>query len=217
MPSKPKLSVYDKLLIAAFGLSLDGRSPFSAEDLVVAAWKMFPNTFGLSGHHDADGRPLYPDSNRVFAEIMGSKPIRKRGFLVKVAQKMYDITQMGRDVASQLEASRGISGRKEDRAARVRLSRDVLAELRRLLGSRAVQKVDNAQIDALTFHDACLFWGITPQSSAIELDGKLANAKDTIAAAKRVLSSGETRFQHGGQPVSEETLDLIFLIFPRFY
>src|SRR2546426_1543885 len=87
--NKKLLSVPDKLLLAAYHLEETGRRPFSAEDLVVAAWRQFPDTFSLAGYRGSDdGQLLYPDSNRVFAEIMGTKPIRKRGLLIKVGNKM---------------------------------------------------------------------------------------------------------------------------------
>jgi hypothetical protein len=99
-----ELSVSEKLLLAAHTLEQQGKQLFSAEDLVVAAWRAFPLTFGLRGHADAAGTPAHPDSNRVFAEIMGSKPIRKKGLLVKTGTKMYSLTESGRllfDAASQ--------------------------------------------------------------------------------------------------------------------
>jgi hypothetical protein len=92
----------DKLVLAAVKLEKKGKKPFSAEDLVVSAWKLFPNSFGLAGNADEKGIPLYPDSNRVFVEIMGSKPIRKKGYLEKVGNKMYQLTQSGRNRADIL-------------------------------------------------------------------------------------------------------------------
>ena len=71
-------------MIAAIDLEESGKRPFTAEDFVVNAWKNFPDAFGLSGHLDESGNRKYPDSNRVYAETMGSKPIRKKGFLEKV-------------------------------------------------------------------------------------------------------------------------------------
>src|SRR3989337_1721776 len=102
MGHKDLLSISEKLLLAAYSLEEDGRRPFSAEELVVSAWRKFPDAFGLAGHRDDDGRLSYPDSNRVFAEIMGSKPIRKRGLLTKVGSKMYQLTEVGREHARLL-------------------------------------------------------------------------------------------------------------------
>jgi len=208
MPGARQLNVCDKLLLAAFRCEEEGKTPFSAEDLVISAWRCYPNTFGLSGYHDGTGRPAYPDSNRVFAEIMGSKPIRKRGLLVKVGRKMYQLTETGRSLARGLPTAAGEAD-SGDLGAKVRLGRKLVAELRRLIGSRAVQKTDNGQTESLTFHDACVFWGITPRSSAIELEGRHANLTGTIAAARHVLETGASRLEHGGQPVSDETLALL--------
>src|SRR5918911_2824096 len=102
MERKDQLSVSEKLLLAAYDLEENSRRPFSAEDLVVSAWRKFPDTFGLAGYRGGDGELSYPDSNRVFAEIMGSKPIRKRGLLTKVGSKMYSLTEAGRDHARLL-------------------------------------------------------------------------------------------------------------------
>ena len=65
-----RLTVPEKLLLAA--LEARKRSAtFTAEDLVVAAWRLYPDTFGLSGYADQ-----YPDSNRVLTNIMGTKGMR---------------------------------------------------------------------------------------------------------------------------------------------
>jgi hypothetical protein len=209
MPSRAKLSVCDKLLLAAFRLGKDGSLPFSAEDLVVAAWREFPNTFGLSGHNDSNDVPLYPDSNRVFAEIMGSKPIRQRGLLVKVGEKMYKLTGTGRDLAARLDAAAVEGGESNIGDAKATLPRSIMVTLKKLLSSRAVQKYAKGQVSELTFHDACLFWGITPQSSAIEMVGKRKDLEGQIEAARRYLQGGPMRFQHGGDVLSSETLDML--------
>jgi hypothetical protein len=204
--------VCEKLVVAAYHLEQERGSPFSAEDLVVAAWRAFPNTFGLSGHHDDGGQPIYPDSNRVFAEVMGSKPVRKRGLLAKVGKKMYELTETGRELGRQLSPLTERSGDTGTGGAKSGLSRQIVADLRRLLGSRAVEKVGLGQSESLTFHDACLFWGITPHSSAIDLEGKLADMSGKLSAARRVLAGSPARFAHGGPELSVDSIDLIFRV-----
>src|ERR1700733_5140009 len=84
-----KLTVPQKLLLAA----LEARkksATFTAEDLIVQAWKLYPDTFGLSGYGD-----LYPDSNRVLTNIMGTKGMRGKGWLRKVGEKQYRLTSAG--------------------------------------------------------------------------------------------------------------------------
>lgn len=192
-----KLSVADKLLLAANDLEQAGRKDFSAEDLVVAAWRKFPDVFGLSGHLDEKGQPLYPDSNRVFAEIMGSKPIRERGLLSKVGNKMYQITDAGREYARSLNSTTAVSS--ENRVTKAGLARPTIEALKKLLASKAVEKSKNNRLDDITFYDACAFWGISPMSSAIQLEGRVANLEKIVASARTALrGKAASSFGHGG-------------------
>jgi len=208
MRNTDKLSVVDKLLIAALNLEREGKASFSAEDFVVAAWKAFPHTFGLSGHADNNGSPLYPDSNRVFAEIMGSKPVREKGFLVKTGEKLYALTDTGRaravSIREQGDASVGHSS-----SERTSIGREIRERLKVILSSRAVQKYSTGEQDRITFHDACLFWGITPRSSAIELMGRLENMKSAIVIARGTIDAGASAMVHGGGSVTQHMLDLV--------
>ncbi len=187
------LSVPDKLLLAAYALELDGNTPFTAEDLVVSAWRRYRDTFGLGGHNDETGMPAYPDSNRVFAEIMGTKPIRKRCLLRKVGTKMYQLTEAGRDQARLLASLTEVSSTRK-----VSLARDLKSELRNLMDSRAVGKYRGQRQQDITFSDACAFWGISPRSSAIELQGRIANLERIVQRAMESVSAGEASFEHGG-------------------
>lgn len=132
------LSVSDKLLVAA--CRLEERVPlFSAEDLVVAAWEYYPDTFGLRGHPSSSGKALYPDSNRVFAEIMGSKPLRARGLLEKTGSKTYRLTGAGRQRARTLAAIPVTNS-----AVRATWDRRMLDEFRKLRVSRAARSLSEA-------------------------------------------------------------------------
>ena len=70
-------TVPEQILLAAHQLEEQGQSPFSAEALIVASWKLFPATFGLKGYIE-----LYPDSNKVLSSIMGERGLA-RPFLEK--------------------------------------------------------------------------------------------------------------------------------------
>lgn len=202
MRTGDSLSISEKVLFAAFGLEQQGRRPFSAEDLVVAAWREFPDAFGLAGYQSSDGRPLYPDSNRVFVEIMGSKPIRKRGLLVKVGKKMYQLTEAGRAHAHLLSRRRSAVS-----VEKIGLSREIQHKLKRLISSKATQKYRDGRPDDLTFHDACAFWSISPRSSAIEFNGRIANLTELIAIARDGIRDKAATFEHGGHIVTTRDLD----------
>jgi hypothetical protein len=193
------LSVVDKLLLAALSLERDGMTTFTAEDLVMAAWRSYPDTFGLRGHLDEAGKPAHPDSNRVFAEIMGSKPIRRRGLLVKVGNKLYRLTEAGREQARLLD-----TGTATPTAERSRLDRKLEAELRRILTSRAVGKYGEGRLEEITFYDACQLWGISPRSSAMDLEARLAHFRSLLAAATAATGGRTISFAHGGDVFSSE-------------
>jgi hypothetical protein len=206
-----ELTACDKLLLAAHELDQGKGKSFTAEDLVVAAWKRFPRAFGLRGYDGPDGMPLYPDSNRVFAETMGSKPIRQRGYLVKVGEKRYSLTETGRQAAEHMAGDDDVSdsATPTKSGGKATMSRDVRGKLERLLKSRAVQRAQADEPDRITFHDACVFWGITSGSTAIELEGSFANIEAVIATAEKSIRSGASELRTGSNDLSSSTTGLL--------
>lgn len=194
----PRLTVGDKLLVAALDLENAGRRPFSAEDLVVAAWAKFPDAFGLAGHSSQ-----YPDSNRVFVEIMGSKPVRSRGLLARVGAKRYQLTEAGRRRAAALLGHESIGGVKAG------LDREVAGELQKLLRSRVVDKDKSGRADEVTFHDACSFWGISPRSSRKDLEARLANFDAIVEEGRRAASEGVATFEHNVPAFTADAIDTL--------
>lgn len=193
------LTVADKLVLAAATIGGEGES-FTVEDLVVAAWKAFPDIFGLRGHVDEAGAPVYPDSNRVFAEIMGTKPVRKQGLIDKTGNKRYRLTPAGRRRVEELQGvhagDRKVTLGTEDREA-----------LRRLLASKAFVKFTGDRVDEITFNDACGFWGISPRSRAKELNTRRRNIEGLLATAIQALGGHEqAAFNHGGETYSSADL-----------
>jgi hypothetical protein len=201
MRNNGALTVPEKLILAALEIQARGKQAFTAEDLVVEAWRQFPDTFGLSGHVDEQGTAQFPDSNRVYAEVMGSKPVRALGWLVKVGSKMYQLTESGRQHAEHLKTR--VGGHQPTKAL---LSREAERELRKLFSSKAVEKYAQAQEDAITFSDACSFWGISPRSSAIEFRGRAAHVKALVENACGVVGNRSVSFEHGGLPFGSSDL-----------
>lgn len=192
MKRNGQLTVCDKLILSSFNLEINGKRKFSAEDLVVAAWKEFPDTFGLSGYRTDSGKLSYPDSNRVFAEIMGSKPIRKAGFLRKVGTKIYELTEAGRNRADLL-----LKNVHEKSIEKACLPREIESQLKLLFSSKAVDKFKNNRSNDITFYDACAFWGISPRSSSIEFEGRVANLKKIIQSTLDATKEDSLTFDHG--------------------
>lgn len=197
---KNGLSIQNKLLVAALALEAEERQRFSAEDLVVMAWRKYPEAFGLAGYNDQGGRPLYPNSNRVYAEIMGSKPIRKNGWFRKVGSKMYQLTEAGRSQAHSV-AGAPITDGPEKWA----LAREQVDFIRRLFDSRAATKFRASQREDISFFDACGFWGISSGSNAKDLWCRFAEIETILAAAGESLASRDTvRLKHGADFAAQD-------------
>ncbi|MBL8600697.1 MAG: hypothetical protein JNK72_02110 [Myxococcales bacterium] len=99
-----ELTVRQKILVAAAALSTDAEN-FTAEELIVRAWELFPESFSLRGYH-----AKYPDSNRVLAKLSGSDGLCGLGWLEHTDQRTYACTKKGRLVARQLAALQSAVG-----------------------------------------------------------------------------------------------------------
>ena len=211
MITEESLTIADKLLVAAYGIAEGKEGPLSAEDIVVAAWQRFPRAFGLRGYNDKQGFPLYPDSNRIYMELMGPKPIRKKGYLKKVGTKLYILTASGLTVARDLRES--ISGEQAGDApvagGKATMSREIRNQLERLLRARAVLRAQSEELDRITFHDACVFWGITAHSQPIELEGAISEIESAIRAAEASIETGGSELRTGGGEIGRSTTLLL--------
>jgi hypothetical protein len=197
----PELTVADRLVIAAASLDENGEVEFTAEDLVVAAWRAFPDTFGLKGHLDTENQPVYPDSNRVFAEIMGTKPVRARGWLLKVGNKKYKLTEAGRQRVEE------VTGRTSTR--RVTLDRSSVEEVRRLLNSRAVGKFTSGRSEDITFLDASALWGISARSSANDLSSRLGHFDGLLGLMADLVGDERRALAHGSVVVGRSDVEML--------
>jgi len=198
-----EFTLAEKILLAAAFLEQAGQSPFSAEALVVGAWQMYPRTFGLKGYTEQ-----YPDANKVLASIMGEKGLAKKGWLVKMGQKLYAMTREGKQMVRQLK--------NEDEPAKVppavvTLPAELDRLLQTLLNSTAVAKYLEGHKADLNFADACRFWNITEHLRADELDARLAALNAGLAEIKRLVGEGPVRVSTGRVVEPAETVPLVDL------
>jgi hypothetical protein len=177
-----KLTVPQKLLLAA----LEARkksATITAEDLVVQAWKLYPDTFGLLGYGDQ-----YPDSNRVLKNIMGTEGMRGKGWLRKVGEKQYRLTSAGlKDGEDLLAQDASTDAVMRTEYLRAELDRGSLVALDRLVSTGAARKILDQTGEHITFHDACGFWDITARSNANTLNARLASTTVILERASEIL------------------------------
>jgi hypothetical protein len=204
------LRVHEKLLLAAADLEDAGKPLFSAEDLVVAAWERDADTFGLAGYPDEEtGKPRFPNSNRVFAEIMGSKPIRQQGLLVKTGTKMFRLTETGRRRADALRVPPASQSEEPRRAS---FSRPVARRFERLLGTRAVDKLLSGRREEITFTDAAAFWGVSARSTAMEFQGRIGEVEGVLRTAGAAAERGPLLMKHGARAYAREDIEQLLAL-----
>jgi hypothetical protein len=185
-------TVSEQILLAAYNMDKHGETTFTAEALVVAAWKQFPRTFGLRGYADQ-----YPDSNKVLTSIMGERGLARRGWLVKIGQKIYSMTREGRRVGARLLQEEETPAGPELFA----LPREKEAFLRHLLTSTAVRKFESNQKADLAFADACRFWDITQNLRGEAVDERLQFAERMLNELEQDLSQHDAQL-HSGRTVT---------------
>jgi hypothetical protein len=187
----------EKILLAANQLEESGQSPFSAEALIVAAWQNYPRTFGLKGYTD-----LYPDANKVLASIMGEKGLARKGWLIKMGQKLYALTREGKQVVRRIK--------QEDEEPipapiAVTLNSDQDRLLQTLLGSSAWQKYREGRKTDLNFADACRFWNITEHMPVPVLDQRLQTVGGSLHAVERQVGQNPVTLANGWVLQADQT------------
>lgn len=94
---KSELTVREKILVAAVEATRHA-STVTAGDLIVCAFRQFPESFTLASALE----PAHPDSNRVLAKLAGVDGLIARGWLVRVETSVFAVTPQGRKRARQL-------------------------------------------------------------------------------------------------------------------
>ncbi|GIT86160.1 hypothetical protein [Roseobacter sp. OBYS 0001] len=174
------LTVPEKILIAALELRQERKS-FSAEDLVVCAWRLYPDTFGLSGYTDK-----YPDSNRVFTQIMGTKGLRGKGWLRKIGEKRYSLSGKGLSDGELILERAGTSAQQTSSVSQRDLKREVFNRLDRLLATNAARKGLEGDQN-ISFTEASAFWDVSARSNANTLTHKFADLENALKQAKEAV------------------------------
>jgi hypothetical protein len=188
----------EKILLAADHLDKQGRSPFTAETLIVASWRQFPETFGLKGYVDQ-----HPDSNKVLSSIMGEKGLARRGWLIKMGKKEYAITREGRRVLARL-----LQQDEPAPARTIRLPRERERFLLNLLESSALSKMEEGRKNDLTSADAWRFWDITQNLRGDAVDDHLRRVERFLHDLERDLAESDIELG-GGRVVTSGDLRVL--------
>lgn len=157
-----RLSQAEMVLQAAATLGVPGQ-PFTIEELVVATWSSYKQTFGLRGFE-----MKYPHSAKIVSIVVGQVGLTAKGFLEKVGPNLYALTTKGKLLADGRAAEEPVPST-EPRPA----GASEEAFLAPLLGSIAATKCDGNRRAGLSFADACAFWGLRQDRPVANLDERI--------------------------------------------
>ena len=150
---KNKVTLPDKVLLAAYKL-LDKKKVFSAEDLTVKSFEMFPTDFSLPGYSSV------PNSNKIFTFVMGKDAaLIKKGFIKKIGEKQYKISDGGISyIQGDLLNNKDLKTNKE----KLNTGRHDLVKMRSFFDNKITKLImNNEDIKNFDFDDACSFWRIS--------------------------------------------------------
>lgn len=199
MSAVPELTVSQKIILAAYHLEEQGNSPFSAEALIVASWTESPKTFGLKGFVEK-----YPDANRVLACIMGERGLARRGWLVKMGQKLYTLSRQGREEAKRVLAGDESPMPKRRALAQIKVPKDLEQQLTGLLNSRVVRLFKTGMKREITYKDACNFWGLADSIHGPALDETVAKIPSLLEQVEKLLIGESVELSDGMVASAEE-------------
>lgn len=161
-----------KILVAMHRLSQGRAVLLDYDDIVVEAFKMFPDEFALRKH------PEYPDSSDIHKPLYGA--LKKQG-MVRSADKRFALTPRGVEAAERLIAVAG--NLLESAPSPGRLTRDVEDQIDRMLASDAFRLFRDSEQDRILDTDFYAFLGCTVRTEPATFIGRLASSREAIEVA----------------------------------
>lgn len=163
-----------KILQALYTLSPDGPRLVTYEDIVVKAWELYPDDFGLRGYSDR-----YPDASDIHVPLY--KELKSRGLVASgpTRQKKFKLTNTGWDLAASLFAD----GDKDETTPTGRMSRSGSQELHHIERATATQLYLSGQKDDILDTDFYAFYRTSVRAPAREFESRLAQTRRALDEA----------------------------------
>jgi hypothetical protein len=169
-----QLTLNDKVLLASLKLSKgDIHNKFTAEELLVEAWKNDKTSFGLRGYENE-----YPDSNNLYTKLMGKSSLVHLGYLKKVSEKTYTLTEAGLSIASSLEPTQS--------ETKIKAARYLNEAILKIINHKVFIEWLKDKDKPKNFRDAMWFWGIAPGTPPKTVEERLAVIERNLQEAKRI-------------------------------
>ncbi len=163
----------------------DTSQRFTAEELLVKAWKIDKRAFGLRGFEQE-----YPDSNILYTKLMGKSGLVRTGFLKKIAGKTYTITEAGLSIASSLQPT--------ESETKIKIDRQLHDAIVKIINHPIFIKwLETSGKEPARFRDAMWFWGLAPGIPS-------KTGKERIAVIEKNLNEAKKRVQEAGGKIAIE-------------
>lgn len=181
-PNASSIPRPEKILVAMRQLSQGTTSPLEYEDIVVTAWKLFPEDFGLRKYvHE------HPDSSDIHKPLYG--PLKDRGFVLS-GHKKFRLTERGVEYAAKLDQARqGLLPLDQvlgPAKAVDRLSRDQEIELKRIVETDAFKRFATGEKEKILDTDFYAYLGTTVRTERHVFLGRLSAVSAAAAGAARI-------------------------------
>jgi hypothetical protein len=195
-PNAVRVGLRQHVLLAAVDCSGGNlRADFTAEDLLLAAWRRDPMAWGLRGHERE-----HPDSEKIYTELdrasVGGRNIRGGlvglGLLEKVRQRTYRLTPTGLATASAIAGT--------DPSSRARADRALADAIAAILSHPVFRDWMKDPAMPKHFRDAGHFWGIAPGTPSSVIRARIGEVDNTLATSLLVLGdqgADEIAARHG--------------------
>jgi hypothetical protein len=186
----------EQVLLAALDCSgVDLEKTFTAEDLLVAAWKRDRVAWGLRGYEQE-----YPDADRLRKEIDSrgtregnqSTGLVASGLLSRVRERIYRLTPAGLAVAAE------VVGAEPD--ARGKAERGLADAVKTILSHTVFRGWLKDTRSPKHFREAGHFWGVAPGTPPKVIQSRIMDVDRTLDKALSLLDSGgvdEVAARHG--------------------
>lgn len=178
-----RVSLRQQVLLAALDCSdADVSKSFTAEDLLLAAWKRDPLAWGLRGYEDK-----HPDSERIYVELDRAS-VRGRnvrgglvgiGLFEKIRQRTYRLTPAGLAEASTVAGA--------DPSVQGKAERALADEIGRIVSHPVFRDWLKDPIVPKHFRDAGHFWEIASGTPPSVIRTRIARVDNTLQKARSLL------------------------------
>jgi len=175
------LTLNEKVLIAISIITAgDINKKFTAEDIIIKAWEEDKGAFGLRGYEKD-----HPDSNILYTKLMGKSGLVRLGYLKKVGDKTYTLTEAGASISARL------SPKNED--LQLKANRGLQEAIIKILNHPIFQdwKIDKNK--PKSFRDAGWFWGIAPGTPPKVVSERLKYVEQTLFEARSILKEKKSK------------------------